>query len=529
MALMPPKRCSARLAIAVLITLALLPRICVVLAPRADLYGPAKVDSPTVYIGEEVARGNVALELIRGPLLPVLDYQYGVYWGGTLVESVLTVPAFLLFGPRLWAIKLIPIALHLVTLALMFLILDRFASRRAAWIGGLLFALTPPAYTLLSTVAWGSHIESHVLAMLSVLLFLDLCTATRARSWRRAAFGLVGGFSVWFGYQCLIFLAALCLFDFLLDRRFLLRKEMLAQAGGFLIGFSPWIVYNLRFDFAGLNIYGSSFTEHVTAAVQNRGPVARVFDLALKGFPRSFFFRPMWGVGTTALGALCAVALIAAAAMAAWHLRMELKDLLLRAWRPAAPRQAPNPALIALVYCTGFVLCIALTDFGVGEQAENIRQYRYAMLVFPFLYIAAAVGLDQTFNRWPGMVRPGWALVAMLCLLSTAGVLRYCDSTRIGADRNAPGSEPEGMGRWYLLRFCDRLDKLERVVENATVKRTPKQQEQLYTGMARILKYLTAPGRKGSDWDRKHIEDIRRARTFLASHVPEPFRAQFVE
>src|SRR6202008_3267965 len=167
---MQPKPHSRGLALAVLLALALLPRLCVLLAPQADLYRQrhaAPQSRPFISVGEEATRGSVALEIVRGPLLPVLDYQYATFFGGSTVVAVLAAPLFAVFGPRLWALKAVPIGFHLAAVVLLFLILDRFASRRAAWIGGILMALPPPGYTIITTVAWGSHMESNALALLA--------------------------------------------------------------------------------------------------------------------------------------------------------------------------------------------------------------------------------------------------------------------------------------------------------------------------------------------------------------------------
>ena len=51
-----------------------------------------------VTLDEELYRGNIAKELISGPAFPFLDYQRSEYEGGSLVNGVLAVPFFLLFG-----------------------------------------------------------------------------------------------------------------------------------------------------------------------------------------------------------------------------------------------------------------------------------------------------------------------------------------------------------------------------------------------------------------------------------------------
>src|SRR5688572_23678637 len=88
------------------VALALLPRLAIVLSPRADLFGPPVQGEPNIGIGEEWTRGDVAMELLDGPLLSLIDYQYAHFFGGSLVSGVVAAPFFALFGPTLWALKL---------------------------------------------------------------------------------------------------------------------------------------------------------------------------------------------------------------------------------------------------------------------------------------------------------------------------------------------------------------------------------------------------------------------------------------
>src|SRR5204863_6726959 len=133
--------------------------------------------------------------------------------------------------------------------------LDRWFSRRAAQFAAVLFALTPPGYTLLTTVAWGCHVETGMLAMVCLWLFLDLRdlppgAAGRAR--RRFTLGACAGFSIWFHYESLIFLLVIFCFDAFGDRSLWRPREIGSQAAGLLLGALPWLVYNLRNDWAGL-------------------------------------------------------------------------------------------------------------------------------------------------------------------------------------------------------------------------------------------------------------------------------------
>lgn len=519
---MQSKPRSRGLALAFLLALALLPRLCVLLAPRADLFrqkNAAAQTEPFIAVGEEVPRGCVALEIVRGPLLPVLDYQYATFFGGSTVVAVLAAPLFAVFGPRLWALKAVPIGFHLAAVVFLFLILDRFASRRAAWIGGLLMALTPPGYTIITTVAWGSHMESNALAMLACYLFLDLCSARDRRGWRRLLLGLVLGFSVWFGYQTLVFVAAILALDLVHHRRSFLR-EMLPQAAGFLIGMIPWLVYNLRHDFAGLSLYGASLVEHVSPDAGRAGPFHRLAMLLSKGLPSSYFFEPWLGLSPMTWGRIGAIVLAAGVVAALWSLRS----------RPQPPRESllpPHPGVLALTYLAIFLVAMAMSDFQIPGVDPDIRDIRYVMLMFPFLFIAAAVGADAVMSRVPVAKGPVLALVAGHATICLLAILPYCDRSRFWVDHAASGAPEDGLGRWLALRFGDDLPRLERIVEQAGSKRTPEQQEALYASMGRCLRFMTRPGRTMTNWDRAHLDGFLRGRELMRSRVPEPYRRHF--
>lgn len=515
---MQPKRRIGALALVSILALALLPRLCVLLAPRVDLFGPPDPGEPSIHVGEELTRGSIAVEFLKGPLLSPLDYQYAKFFGGSLVVEILAVPLFAVFGARLWALKAVPILFHLGAVALVVLLLDRFATRRAAWLGGILMALTPPGYTLVSTVAWGSHLESNTLALLAGYLFLDLCAATGGRGWRRALLGAVMGFSIWFGYQCLVWIVAILTLDLLRDRRAFFGKELLLQAAGLAAGLVPWLAYNLRYDFAGLSIYGSSILAHLAPSASREGPLRRLAALFLEGLPASFFFKPWLGLSPTVLGTIEACVLAAGTLAGA---------AAVRPFRWIRERQPPNPGLLALAVLLVYLAAVAFSDFQIPKAAPHIQQIRYVMLMMPFLFLATAVGFDAIASRGPALRAAVSGILGLYLAISVLGVLLYCDASRFGADRDATAAPEDGMGRWFAWRFGDDPRRLERIVEQAGRKRTPAEQEVLYESMGRFLHFMTKPGRKMSAWDEAHVEGYVRGKELLRSSVPEAYRRHF--
>ncbi len=519
------------LALISLLALALLPRLLIVVAPRSDLFGhkatiAAAPNEPSVQIGEELARGSIAVELLRGPLLSPLDYQYTRFFGGSLVVEILAVPLFALFGPRLWALKAVPVLFHLVAVLLTALLLDRFASRRAAWIGGLLMALSPPGYTITSTIAWGSHLESNTLALLAAYLFLDLCSAESRRVPRRLLLGVVMGFSIWFGYQCLVFVLAILAVDFLRDRRSFVR-EIPGQVAGLAIGLVPWLVYNVRYDFTGLSIYGASLLEHVRPTEPHAGPLARLGTLAFEGLPASFFFKGGLGLSGLAWGALASIVLAIGTLAAAWTHRAEIRSLVVGLGRPTEARRTVHPGVLAIAVLLVYLAAVAFSDFRIPHADPDVRQIRYLVLMFPFLCVAAAVGADAMASKGKSLAAATYGLAGSLVAISFLGVLPYCDARRFAADRNVVAAPEDGIGRWLAWRFGDDPRRLERIVEQAGRKRTAEEQEVLYASMGRFLDFMTRADRTRSAWDETHLDGYVQGKEFLRSRVPETYRRHF--
>src|SRR3990167_4382043 len=67
---------------------------------------------------EELYNGTIAMEILQGLNLPLLDYQYTPHNGGTIVVGVLAAVFFKLFGNSYFSLKLV--ALLFSTLSLIF-------------------------------------------------------------------------------------------------------------------------------------------------------------------------------------------------------------------------------------------------------------------------------------------------------------------------------------------------------------------------------------------------------------------------
>jgi len=209
---------------------------------------------------EELLRGTIAKELIEGLKIPFFDYAADHYSGGSLIYGALTVPLFLLLGKSVFTLRLTALFFQLGAFLTWYALMKRFFSQKAALYTALLYLFTPPWLTHSAMYAVGVHAESLFFTALGLLFLFRLLYDKRTPVRDAACLGLVTGFGTYFSYQCAVSLICFLLFWFYEDRSFLRKKEFLYFILSFLIGFSPWFVYNSLYHFSGVDRVREVFT-----------------------------------------------------------------------------------------------------------------------------------------------------------------------------------------------------------------------------------------------------------------------------
>lgn len=231
-----------------------------------------------VAFDEELYRGAVAKELIDGLKMPLASYRPDPYSGGFLLVAVLAVPPFLLLGPTLIALKLVPLACSLGILALLFVFLDRWFGRRAALAGAVLFVCAPPGPTQLSLVAMGFHTESVLFSMLILLAWYRVL-AEPARSPRLALFGLAVGAGISFTFVTALTGLA-CAGSAVLARRRPSVRGLGWLALGFAVGLLPYAIYDATHGFEGVRWADDLLRPQLVDAAHS--PLAVMYRVARK-------------------------------------------------------------------------------------------------------------------------------------------------------------------------------------------------------------------------------------------------------
>lgn len=480
-------------ALAALLVLALALRVLVIVAPPDDLFERGGMPQ------EECLRGIAAWEILRGPLVPLQDYQINHFWGGSLVVSLLAAPLFALAGPKVIALRLVSIPFALCAVLLVFVWLDRCASRRAAWIGAALLAFAPPGYALVGSTVYGTHMESNTLALLLAWLYCEWRAHGRGSARRTFVFGLSSGFSVWFGYGLLVPLVVVAALEFCSDKLFFARRAFWPWIGGFALGFVPWITYGVGRGFDAPKIYDTTLAGHFVigltqgTSIDIEGtrritPVDKVFDLFARDVAESFYFLRAGEVDGLWIGRAVLCVLLALALVAALGARAQVWALA-RALLGRANAPPPTPVVFAGVFCALFVVAWAASDFAIGPRhwAQN---FRYMMPLVPFLLVLAALGADRAIAHG-GLARVGArAAAAALVLVCALGTLAHVRPERTREHLAAEANSLAWNARFLVLRFGDDPRAVEEIVERIVAKRDPVEASALLAAFEKGVRIL---------------------------------------
>lgn len=520
----PASRGSWQLALA-LAGISTLLKLLIILCPGPHL-------SERWVLAEELHKGNIAQEVLDGPLLPLFDYHHAPNGGGTMVVGVLTVPFFVLMGPTIVAVRLVPILFNAVTVFFLTMILGRFVSRRAALAGGLVMAIAVPGYALISVSSEGTHLENNAATM--VCLYLYLCLRADSGSGANAAsssprqlafaalLGLIAGFAMYFGYMIAIAFSAMLVFEVLHDKLFFLRRWFLCAAAGFLIGFLPWILFNASHAWAGLSLYNLPASNRAGPARIAAKAWANVSSLFASYLPASFFFEGFPIVPRHVVDWIWYVVLMGFTGWAAWSLRPAMA----RGARALFTRSATTPPLdvrlVFLAYVPIFVVYYGLVDvFQAWMHVDIAHDGRYTTPLFPFLVLGAAVGFDMarpTYERWAARA------VALLCALAFVGTLAACDFRRFGESLHEPGASQRELARFIMWKYSADVPRLDRILTRLEERGSGELIDQVVFWTSQSLKWKMQrleqvhPGAEASR------ERVATALHFLHERAPEPYK-----
>jgi 4-amino-4-deoxy-L-arabinose transferase-like glycosyltransferase len=318
--------------------------------------------------------GSIAWLLLHGQPLEPTQLPIIPHLRGSFVFGLLTVPALLLLGPTLIAVKSVALLWSALSAGLLAAVAGRAFGRPAAWFAGLWLALAPPAFQRVDVLALGSHADTLPLLLAPLLLLLgpgiDAERGTSRRSY--LALGTLLGFGLFFSMQLWVAMPALLAAWWVRDRRFALRPGVLLAA----LAAAPWLalipVLTPKATLVNKPL-AERFAEGGLGAMLGKFWRAVTSDL-----PRSWLFAES-GVafGTYVLGLACLGALLSTL----WRLP----------WKPLRPRGgrwsgADTVRLFCLLHLLGLFGAYASSDFNVNLRATaDGMGSRYFLPLLPAL------------------------------------------------------------------------------------------------------------------------------------------------
>jgi 4-amino-4-deoxy-L-arabinose transferase-like glycosyltransferase len=367
---------------------------------------------------EDLVRGTLAHDLIHGLKVPFWEYQADYYSGGSVVVGLLAVPFFLVFGPTLFALRLVAILFSLAVLLVWYVFVARNFESRAAFFTVLFFVAPPPVYLEGSSLAMGYHTESMLFSAVAFLLLFEMLRRDDGKIRWPAGLGLTLGFGSWFCYTTFVSVPIVLLWWFWHDHRFAARKSFGLFLAFFALGFAPWIPANLSHHFRGLEFLEEGLRYDYLRGMPETA--RRIAKTALWCLPT--MFDPFQGTRSLAWP------MVYAAPFGSSLLYLVVRN------RGRASLVSPPGGWFFAAACVVYVVAVSATRYPLEPYGSL-----YLAPVLPLLFCAAGLSLSQVLGKGH------WSRAAALTVLAvsmTGGALslaRSLDFRWPGASFAMPG------------------------------------------------------------------------------------------
>lgn len=365
--------------------------------------------------------GTLPKALLLGADIPLQAYYDNA--AGQLVTGVLALPLYALFGDGWMILKLVPALCGLGALLCVWGLLDRHASRRAATIGSLAFALGPAELVAkYSLMASGNHFENLFFSLLAVWSFYRLHTAG-PQLYRRWL--LVAGFTS--GLALFVFLGAIIPVGILVGMHLGLRGwrgvglDLRRGLPAFLIGISPLLLLNFLSSGRGGDFLEAKFGSDKGGAREFGLVVERMREFLLVDLPRAGFHHP-FGSEDLRLPNLALVFAFSVAWLAVLPRALRGCAKIARALTGG---ERPELAELACLPCALFpplaILAFGISDLRIDTswpQRLGVAGYRYFLPIFLFATILVAAVSDRWLARGP--FARGGGILLLSCLFGSS-------------------------------------------------------------------------------------------------------------
>jgi len=483
---------------------------------------------------EEMYSGTIAREILHGNSLPLFQMQYASFTGGSLVTGLLAAPAFWLFGESYFSLKLVPLLLSLVNIAIWYLFLYEFYSPMAAIIACVLFILSPPGYSYTCLYATGDSWEAGLLTIAILYLLFKVMTQERAtpsiRNFSLYLLAYLCGFGLYLSLKFVlgfILLALLWVWGIAAKRKIVLHKSSLGCVLFFILGLMPWLYYNISTGVSSLSAICSRLHS-------SPGPIdlfEQFRQYIIHHIPGSLLLDGVanWNVGCYSwlyFGGYCfayGVLLWTAIRKSYYHAVRQEHDA-------AAPIANTWVIRTMLIYPIAFIAFFSTFGDPVEWLADRhlFGSYRYAAGQFiPFMIATIAIFLSDVLPRGGKLTR---AMAGLLLLLIIPHLiiskLNFILRPSAGDIISMPGYNYHILG-WKMAEWYPPRDAVQRIQGGFDDQVRGELLVGFFDRLMRTIYWPSQEELKATSEDtlRRNLHEAQRTILLRVQGMPEEYRA----
>jgi len=398
--------------------------------------------SINLYNFDECKFGTITHGLITGQgLLPFHYIQFlSPHYPGRLLTSFFLIPFYLIFGESGISLKLVFLIISAGIFCLVYLFLYKFFSKKSAVIAALLMIFSIPVYTFSTLSEGGPQLESLFFNILIMFLFYNIFFNKKHNLKSFMLFGLVCGFATFVNYSCLIMIFACILFWFIFDKKFFLKRHFFIFIIFFILGLSPLIYYNIRYNFVGLNYTsseGPSFFSKIIGEESNFLKLNNAFiklrKFGLFDLPKSFMFKDILIFNSEFLSCTYYFLFICSFAFLFYYCRKSIKRLILGLIPlerfNIKPEKIKKETFI-LIYPLVFILIYCISNFSVDHGMFGAYGYRYLLTFYVLMFIVFSLFLTKLWNKRTKII--SILFIITLLLFGLIGSLSFVSFEDVG-------------------------------------------------------------------------------------------------
>jgi hypothetical protein len=319
---------------------------------------------------------------------PIPTFYYGQHYMGSL-EALCAAGIFYLFGASPFTLQLVPLLFSLILVVVIYALGREIGGVVAGRVAALLCALPPVALVVWSYKARGGFIELLVIGASAMLCTTRWLKRDPSNLFYPFLIWLLVGIGWWVNNQIVYFIVpiggfgALHLLGALRARRLSWGQGVvvgLMSMGAFLIGSSPYWLYNIRNGFPSLGMFGFAAPSEISTYFVGLWTTALPIILGAKHFWESSL---TFGGATGVVYALYGVIL----AMVVW----ERRGALVRLVCGEVNRDSQVEICLALIGCACVIFSVS--TFGWLSQAP-----RYLLPIYVGLFVICGVWASGLFR-----------------------------------------------------------------------------------------------------------------------------------